>query len=246
MEKITFINSKGLHIIAMALMLCDHLWALVFTNAEWLTCIGRLTFPIFAFMIAEGIAHTSSLKSYIKRLFIFALISEIPFNLMYSSSPIYPFHQNVIWTFLIAVLLICLIEKAKSRGSLLLTAVTVAAALLAGYILGFVLMTDYYGIGILTVLLFYFFRQKTWWSFVCQLIGLYWLNVEMLGGLTYEIDIFGYNLSVVQQGLAVFALIPIWLYNGQPGKKNKTFQMFCYWFYPAHMLLLYIIAIILH
>ena len=103
------ISSFTLHILAMALMLCDHLWATLFPAQEWLTCIGRIAFPIFAFMIAEGYFHTSNVKKYIARLLIFAIVSEVPFDLLYGSTVIYPFHQNVLWTFLIALLAIVLI-----------------------------------------------------------------------------------------------------------------------------------------
>lgn len=107
------ITSFTLHMIAMACMLCDHVWATVVEGNEWLTCIGRIAFPIFAFMTVEGYFHTKDVKKYIKRLFAFALISEIPFNLMMSGVPIYPMHQNVLWSFLIALLLIGWNEKVK-------------------------------------------------------------------------------------------------------------------------------------
>ena len=54
MEKKRGIDSFTLHILAMLFMLCDHLWATLFPTQEWMTCVGRLAFPIFAFMIAEG------------------------------------------------------------------------------------------------------------------------------------------------------------------------------------------------
>ena len=88
-------SSFALHIIAMIFMLCDHMWATIL-DYEWLTCIGRIAFPIFAFLITEGYIHTSNINKYIKRMVIFAIITEIPFNLMVSASPIYPFHQNVL------------------------------------------------------------------------------------------------------------------------------------------------------
>ena len=115
MEKKRGINSFTLHILAMLFMLCDHLWATLFPAQEWLTCIGRLAFPIFAFMIAEGCYYTSNVKKYMQRLFLFAVISEIPFNLIMGSSAIYPFHQNVLWTFLLGLLSIQIIEKAKKK-----------------------------------------------------------------------------------------------------------------------------------
>lgn len=108
------LSSFTLHVLAMILMLCDHLWATLLPGQEWLTCIGRIAFPIFAFMIAEGFYQTSNRKKYLKRMFIFALISEIPFNLIMSSGLINPFHQNVLFTFTLAILFMMLIEKIKN------------------------------------------------------------------------------------------------------------------------------------
>ena len=104
------ISAAMLHIIAMTFMLMDHLWATLLPAQDWLTCVGRLAFPIFAFMAVEGYFHTHSLKKYILRLLLFAVLSEIPFDLMYGGTWFYPFHQNVIWTLLIGLSGIHLME----------------------------------------------------------------------------------------------------------------------------------------
>ena len=84
------ITAAALHILAMALMLCDHMWAALFPAEEWLTCIGRAAFPVFAFLLAEGYRHTHDVRRYLLRLLLGAVISEIPFNLFYSGGAVYP------------------------------------------------------------------------------------------------------------------------------------------------------------
>ena len=235
------ISSAVLHILAMALMLCDHLWATVIPGNEWLTCIGRIAFPIFAFLLVEGYFHTRNLKNYVLRLLFFAVISEIPFNLMYSSSVVFPFHQNVIWTLLIGLWMIHLNEKARSTGKTSVRIWGTVGTILLGIVLGFVTFADYNAAGVLTILLFYFFRGRNWWCCAGQLAGMYYLNFQMLRGLVYEIPLAGRILVFPQQGLAILALILIWLYRGQKGYSAKWFQQLCYWFYPAHMILLWLI-----
>lgn len=233
------LSSAALHILAMGCMLCDHL-GVFFPRSVWLPCVGRLAFPIFAFLIAEGVRHTRSRRRYIRRLLFLAALSEVPFDLQYERSVIYPFHQNVIWTFLIALLVICLIERARESGKAWIGWPASLAAVTAGFLAGYAVMSDYYGAGVLMVLVFYFFRGRRWWDFLGQFVCLYYINVEMLGGLFYPVTLFGREFELLRQGLALLALIPIWLYRGRQGCHTREFQWFCYAFYPAHMLLLYL------
>ena len=234
-----------LHILAMAFMLCDHLCATLLPAQEWLTCVGRLAFPIFAFMIVEGYFHTSDVRRYLARLLVFAAISEVPFNLIFGSAAVYPYHQNVLWTFFLGLLSIIAIEKgkafAKEKGKVWISVCISILVVLAGFAAGTVLMVDYYGIGVLMVLVFYFFRGRAWWCYAGQLICMYLLNVVLLGGYYYTFEIGGHTFEVVQQGLAMLALVPIWLYRGRQGYHAKWFQYLCYGFYPGHLLLLYVI-----
>lgn len=230
-------TSFSLHIMAMAFMLCDHLWGASFVKYDIFTCIGRLAFPIYAFMIVEGYFHTGSLKKYVTRLFLFAVISEIPFNLVMGSRVFFPIHQNVLWSFLIAIGLIHWNEKTKSKQIWKRVLVAVATFVIA-YIGGLITFVDYYHSGILILLTFYFFRGKKWWHYLGQLVCMWYINFEMLGGYGYEITILGNVHFIARQGIALLALIPIWLYQGRQGYHSKALQYFYYAFYPLHLLLL--------
>ena len=237
-------SSMSLHILAMVFMLCDHLWGTIVPGNDWLTCIGRISFPIFAFLIVEGYFHTRNLKKHAGRLLLFALLSEIPFNLAMGSSLFYPIHQNVLWSFLISLGLIHWNEKAKATQKLWRRIVTGFLTVLLGYLIGLVTMVDFYHAGILTVLVFYFFRQRKWWCYAGQLLCLWYINMEMLGGYGYELQLFGEPFFLVRQGFALLALIPIWLYRGRQGYHSKLLQYAYYAFYPLHLLLLGLIKIL--
>lgn len=231
------ISSAVLHIIAMVFMLMDHAWATVLPGWEWMTCVGRIAFPIFAFMIVEGYFHTKSVKKYILRLLIFAVISEVPFDYMVASTPFYPFHQNVMWTFLIALCGICCVDKIRQKGKLILTIFASAGIVLFCALFGSIAMVDYFGYGVLMVFGFYFFRGRRPWCFLGQFAVMLYLNYE-IAGRVYELSLFGFTFEFYQQWFAMLALIPIWLYRGRQGYHSKPFQYFCYAFYPAHMALL--------
>lgn len=235
------LTAAVLHIIAMTLMLMDHLWATLLPAREWLTCAGRVAFPIFAFMAVEGYFHTRSFKKYILRMLLFAVLSEIPFDLMYGGTWFYPVHQNVLWTFLLGLLGVWLMEQVRKKGKTWMYLLVCVLVVPAGLVLGTLCMVDYYGVGVLTVFVFYFLHGRKWWCFLGQLAALYWLNVELLGGLMYPVQLFGMEFELCQQGLALLALIPIWLYRGRQGYHSKTFQYLCYAFYPVHMLLLVVV-----
>ena len=230
-------TSFSLHMMAMIFMLCDHLWGTIIPGNDWLTCIGRLTFPIYAFLIVEGYFHTKNLKKYICRLLVFAVLSEIPFNLAMGSSLFFSIHQNVLWSFLISIGLIHWNEKVKERKLWKRILVGIITLCIAS-IVGIITFVDYYNAGILMVLVFYFFKDKKWWCYLGQLVCMWYINFEMLGGLSYEVNLFGQTHFIARQGFALLALIPIWLYRGKQGYHSKALQYTYYAFYPVHLLIL--------
>lgn len=238
------ISAFVLHIIAMATMLCDHLWGTFFVKSDLFGYVGRIAFPIFAFLIVEGYFHTKNLKKYLLRLLIFALISEIPFNLMMVHAFIYPFQQNVLWTFLLALLAIIVFEKTKAKH-IVFRIIVWPLVIVLFYLLGIITFVDYNGYGVLMVMLFYFTRitpedstVKKAVLLIIQVIGMYIINVEMMKGQMLIIDVGGTVFEFAKQGLALLALPFIWLYNGKQGYYNKYVKYFYYTFYPVHMLVL--------
>ena len=247
MKKCKCLDSTALKCLAMALMLCDHIWAVGLLNWPWLTAIGRLAFPIFAFQIAEGCAKTHDMKQYLKRMLLFALLSEIPFNFMMAGGPVYPFDQNVMFTFLIAMVLIYWMQKIREKHPDLhpaLQLLVIAGMFALGYVLGFVTFVDYFGFGVAMVLLFWLTREVRY-GWVIQLVGMYFINWVQMGGQSYIWHLFGRELWIPQQGLAMLALIPIWMYNGKKGKGGRAFRVFGYAFYPVHIALLVLLAFLL-
>ena len=245
------LNANTLRLIACILMLMDHAWATVIPGSDWLTYAGRMAFPIFAFQIAEGFFHTSDFKKYARRLFIFALISEIPFNLMYASSIIYPFHQNVMFTLLLGLLAIKSLDNIRiacSGRSLRIWNSSQVKAFILGIIkaalcvlaagIGF---TDYSITGVLTIILFYLCRGFRLAPLI-QLAAMVYINCFAIMGRTIPLTLGSISFDFPTQGFAVLSLIFIWLYNGKKGHSSKVLQYSFYAFYPVHMLILAMIV----
>ena len=233
------LDAMTLRFLALGLMLMDHMWATIVPGNMWMTYVGRLAFPIFAFQVTEGFFYTSDRKKYMKRLLLFGLLSEIPFNLIMTASVIFPFHQNVMFTLLLGLMCIDTLETMKRNRSGKIIVITILKIMLYLFI-GTVGFVDYGVTGILTILAFYLFRNFKF-AWIGQFVSLLLLFIIFFKGQSIVIPIFGTEYFFPIQGFGILSLIPIWLYNGELGRKNKAIQYGFYLFYPVHMLLLYII-----
>lgn len=236
------LTANVLRIIALLLMLSDHIWATYLSFGNWMTYIGRMAFPIFAFQIAEGFVHTSSFKKYALRLLIFAVITEIPFNLFYSSRWFNPFHQNVLFTLLLGLLAMYVIDRAKTRKtakSIIFSVLWLALIALVS-VIGF---PDYGFWGVVTVVMFYVLRDFPF-AWLAQLVAMVLIHVVAFEGQVFLVELLGKTFEVPTQSFAVLSLIPIWLYGGRKGRTSKFLQYAFYAFYPVHMLLLYLIKLL--
>ena len=232
MQRIQFLNGFHLKLIAICTMLIDHMGYTLFPGVMWLRCIGRVAFPIFCFLIAEGCVYTHDRKKYALRLLVFALLSEIPYNLMNSGMIWDPYDQNVLWTLLTGALVCWLIDWALKKCTPLSFVLT-GAAMVAAYWLLEAFRTDYGGWGMLLVAAFYGVHRAPSGAVVkmiAQAFGLAFFSLGVMGGY----------LSIELWSLV--SLAPIWLYNGQRGFSHKAVQYGFYAFYPVHILILSLIA----
>ncbi len=180
--------------------------------------IGAVAFPLFAFALVEGYCHTRSKKRYALRLSVFALLSEIPFDLAFFE-PFFWHYQNVFVTFLMGLGTMALLEYfeklQKPILGRLLQVITIASMCALAE---FVVNGDYGGYGIFLISVLYLLRKN---------------RMYQLAGMTL-IPLIVYNRHPISYFTAI---VLIALYNGQRGKMNLKY--FFYWFYPAHILLFY-------
>lgn len=230
------LSALDLKLLAMAAMLVDHMGYLLFPTAMWMRYVGRLAFPIFAFQVVEGWYRTHDRRRYFLRLALCGLLSEIPFDLAISGQLIDPGYQNVLWTFCIAAAALWAADALQERLRLPLPLAALPAAG-AGYLLGEWMQADYFGPGVLTVLVFALCRQ---WHIgrLPELAAMLVINGRLLPSAS--MTVWGMELPV--QLLAAAALPLIWLYRGRQGPHSPVLQGIWYAFYPAHLLLLWWLA----
>lgn len=223
------INGAQLKYIAFASMFIDHFNKAIIT--PFLTgtgplvvittifdILGRIAFPIFAFMIVEGFFKTKSRWSYLRNLLIFAVISEIPYDMFQSAEFVNTWSQNILWGLALGLFTIMVIDKLKAYIKKRPLWVFVSLLIIALSSLGSMLISsDYEYYAIIIIYLYYLFYDK-------RLVA---------SGLGY--------LVIIKEIYAILGFATVLLYNGEKGKQNKIFN---YLFYPVHLLIFGIIRMI--
>lgn len=224
-EKYRILSGSALKTIALITMLIDHTTmtflsgskAAVFTIAghtllwyDLLRGVGRLAFPIYVFLLTEGFIHTRNRTKYGGRLLAFALISEIPWNLLHNGTVLYIKSQNVFFTLFLGFLALCAMDRYRDDMK------KQALSLVLPLIASLNLHADYGATGFGFILTVYLLREN---ELSRAIVGSCFLSSRWKAGL---------------------AFIPIGMYNGRRGYiKSAPLQYAFYAIYPAHMLLLY-------
>ena len=227
------LDAGALKRIAAVTMLIDHATDVFFITWYWrfhpvtsfarslyyfLRGVGRFAFPIYCFLLVEGFRRTRSVKGYLLRLAVFALISEIPFDLAFYGKVFDWDHQNVFFTLALGLAAVWAWDVLTCSGSSdcslfrLLSAAGAAAAAAAA---AWLLRTDYDWRGVLVILLMHIYHTQPAERFLTAGPAL------LLAG------------TIEAASWPDFLLFD--MYNGRRGRQNKLFY---YFFYPGHLLFL--------
>lgn len=189
--------------------------------------LGRMSFPLFAFLLTEGFCHTSNLKKYYQRLILFAVLSQIPFMLFRTLVGEWRM-LNILFTLLLGLMAITISDKFQEKYYISVPLVVLLI------FLGKYLNVDYSWYGVSCVILFYWFRNKGFF----RIFAFAFLN------FIYYFNRFIPHASIESIISYAFTTLPAFLllfYNGKLGHKTKYLY---YIFYPLHMLILFAISFI--
>ncbi len=220
-----FLSGTALKLIAMVCMVFDHVGDVFFPDAVWMRIIGRIAMPVFAFCVAEGCAHTHDRKKYLIRLGLFALISEIPFDLVSTGKVLEFGHQNIMATFFWTVLGLTLYDKVAGNGEDRKKTAAAVGILILFAVFSVIFRLDYSFTALGVTAIFYCFREKSLW----------FRNV-----IAMAFHLLARNVGLYAFG--VLGFIPVFFYNG---KKGRGLKWLFYLFYPCHLLLIYFIHALL-
>lgn len=219
-------TSFVLKIIAVISMVFDHAGYVIFHEFSFMNYIGRLSFPIFAFLITEGYFHTKNLKKYFCRLLIFSFISQVPYMLFLKNFT-NNFTLNILFTLSLGLLSITVYDKSKNK---LLGLIFVGICASFAQFLHF----DYGWFGISIIFIFYIFKKQKLYMNLFFSIATF-INYFYSFITTNKME---YLFIIL---FCIFSLMPINLYNE---KKGKNIKYFLYIFYPLHLIILYLLTFI--
>jgi hypothetical protein len=217
-------------LIAILAMVVDHVGLFFYPQLIIFRIIGRLSFPLFAWLISNGAYHTKNMNHYLKRILILGLISQIPFTFANNLINLSGWSLNIFFTLFLGLLAISFIRKTSNIYIQLF--ITIVLSLVASF-----LNTDYGFFGVLSIILFYvFFKNKKY-----ILLSQFLISILPLLLSSWKLMSFPYLYYLAPLGL--FSLIFIFSYNNKEGQKMK--YLF-YSFYPLHYFLIYLFKLAFH
>ena len=251
--KFGFLSGSTLKIIACIAMFVDHFGLVIYPDDKVYRMIGRLAFPIFAYFIAEGSRYTRKKLKHFMLIFSVGVVYLLFYY--FFADMIYP---SIFLTFSFSILIIYLMDFLKKFvisdfkvWKLVVSILIFASALALSYIPFSLVVFDYGYLGMLAPVVISLFDFKDYEvpekirafdSYPVRLISLSVILVLLaIRNNVMQFLVFGLELSI--QYLSLLALIPLAFYNGRVG--NKKLKYFFYAFYPLHLGVIMLIAIIM-
>ena len=221
LKPLSFLSGSALKIIAVLSMVTDHCAYYLLDESsvayEVMRCFGRIAFPVFAFLVAEGFAHTRNRMRYFLSLLLFAVISEVPWHLLNGADGTH----NVMFTLVLGVLALAAFERLREHRILCCCSILLTAWLAAW------LGTDYEWRGVLMIVVFY-------------LLGMVKNMPVTLRRMLQLLFAFPLMMHYGITG-ALFACVVIFLYDGTRGFIHGNVAKYGFYaFYPAHLFLLWL------
>lgn len=215
-------SSFVLKMIAIISMFIDHIGYAIFGKFSYFNYIGRLAFPIFAFQISEGYAHTKNLKKYFFRLFLFAIVSQLPF-MLFTSIISSEFSLNIFFTLLLGLACIFIYDKSKYKILGILFSIVIG-------IIAQITNCDYGFYGVAIILIFHIFKNNFINASIFFVIAT---------AIKYLISMIQYGFNNVYIYLFVCTIISAIFLAAYNNKKGRNTKYLLYLFYPLHLLLIY-------
>jgi hypothetical protein len=229
-------NSFHIKIIAVVGMILSHLGIFLMPEHRMLGLLGNIAFPLFAWLIANGAHHTSDIQVYLRRLFFFALVSQVPFTLANQQigSPL--LYLNVFFTLFLGLLAISALKKTSDIPTCFVVIFGCAS-------IAQICNTDYGAAGVLSIVAFYLFFNSILYTALSQICILFLIPT----GISYWAESTGSMIGYIYLNHPVWllgilaALGIVAFYNGREGYKTK--YPF-YVFYPIHYLAIFIYKLV--
>lgn len=262
MKKYQFLSNNAIKLMAVLSMIIDHfakivltMWVfnILFPQVELgnmaqeqyqsidnfvrftLPEIGRMAFPLFCFLLVEGYHHTRNKKKYLTLMVVFALISELPFDVAFFHIPsirsgTFPFYweyQNVFFTLALGIVLLKTLQKIQKKlpfeknRILCIFAHIISVGVFA--VIADLIKSDYGSMGIIYIFAFYIFRNNR----ILQALSILIVYILTTGNQP--------SIFLMLSGVIII------LYNGQRG--NLNLKYFFYLFYPVHITLFFLCAL---
>lgn len=222
-------SSFLLKIIACFTMLLCHIPFVYPQYSVPLIYIGKISFPLYAFLISEGYVHTRNFSKYLTRLIVFGVISQIPAYLLFVGKSFNGLYLNIFFTLALGLLGIRIYDKIKSKY------ISIPLIILLA-VLAELLKFDYGAFGVLMIVCFYVFKRNKLNMVLSQMFLMFILYMKKMSYYTFSL--FNLQYILFQLLFSVISLAIILTYNGKKGKSSNKIKLMFYFFYPVHLIIL--------